>query len=486
LTSNIFDRIIFQYFKEKNKVFMKQQREHWGSRLGFIMAAAGSAIGLGSLWRFPYLVGQNGGGLFVLLYLAFTFIIALPVFTAELIIGRNTQRSAVGAFGALSNQSNKWKLLGWLNVLTTFFILSYYSVVAGWCVNYALMSLNQFTANRTPEEIGQVFNTLYISSDINIFWHMIFVLLNVGVVYAGIRKGIEYWSRILTPALLVILVALFVYATTLEGFGDAFRFLFYPDMSKLTASSFLSALGMAFFTLSVGLGVILTYGSYMKESEDIPKTGLIVSSMTVMVSLMAALMIFPIIFSFGFGPEQGTGLIFKTLPVLFAKLPGTLVISTIFFLLLVFTALTSSISLFEVLIANLIEMFSWSRAKAVIFSAVGIFLFGIPSALSGSGAIFSNWKALYGKDFFDTLDYVTGSWMLPVAAMLSTLFIGWVMDKKITHEEFFKGTTLKKLFRPWLFLVRWVAPLAIVLIILQESGIIDINMIVNYCHYGCK
>jgi NSS family neurotransmitter:Na+ symporter len=465
---------------------MKQQREHWGSRIGFIMAAAGSAIGLGSLWRFPYLAGANGGGVFVLLYLFFTFVIALPIFIAELVIGRHAQKSAVTAFGDLSNHSTGWKMLGWLNVLTTFLILSYYSVVSGWCVNYGLMSLNHFTAGRTPEEISKVFDTLYVSSDINVFWQFIFILLNVGVVYAGIRKGIEYWSRILTPTLLVILVAMFIYSTTLDGFGQAFRFIFYPDFAKFSPSSFLAALGMAFFTLSVGLGIILTYGSYMKSSEDIPKTGFIVSSMTVMVSLMSALMIFPIIFTFGFEPEQGAGLVFKTLPVLFAKLPGTLVISTIFFLLLVFTALTSSISLFEVLISNLVETFSWSRSKAVILSSVGVFVFGIPSALSGSGTLFSNWKALYGKDFFDTLDYVTGSWMLPIAALLTTIFIGWFMDRRIAQQEFLKGTTLGKLLKTWFFLVRWLSPVAIVVIILQESGMIDINLIVNYCRFGCK
>jgi NSS family neurotransmitter:Na+ symporter len=449
------------------------------------MAAAGSAIGLGSLWRFPYLAGQNGGGVFVLLYLFFTAIIALPVFTSELVMGRFTQRSSVASFGELSNQSPNWKLVGWIPVLTTFLILSYYSVVSGWCVNYALMSLNQFTLNRTPEQIGQVFNILYTSSDINLFWHFIFIVLNIGVVYAGVRKGIEHWSRILTPALLVILVGMFIYSTTLDGFGQAFKFIFYPNFANVSATSFLAALGMAFFTLSVGLGIIITYGSYMKHTEDIPKTGCIVGSMTVMVSLMSALMIFPIIFTFGFEPAQGAGLVFKTLPILFAKLPGTLVISTVFFLLLVFTALTSSISLFEVMIANLIEMFGWSRSKAVVISSGAVFVFGIPSALSGSGALFPNWKALYGKDFFETLDYVTGNWMIPVAALLTTIFIGWFMDKQKANDEYTKGTTLVRLRKPWFFLVRWVAPVAIIVILLQESGVIDINLVIKYCHYGC-
>lgn len=465
---------------------MKQAREHWGSRLGLIMAAAGSAIGLGSLWKFPYLTGKNGGGIFVLLYLAFTFFISLPVFLGELVMGRNSQKSAISAFGDLSNQSTHWKAVGWLSVITTFLILSFYCVVSGWCVNYALMSLNHFTANRTPEEIRSVFDTLYVSADISLFWHFVFILFNVGVVYGGIRKGIEYWSRILTPALLVLLVAMFIYSITLPGFGDAFRFIFRPDLSKLTPSGILDALGMSFFTLSVGLGIIITYGSYMKTSDDIPRTGFIVSSMTVLVSLIAALTLFPIIFSFGFEPEQGAGLVFKTLPVLFAQLPGTLVLSTLFFVLLVFTALTSSISLFEVLIANLIELLNWPRVKAVVIASAAVFILGIPSALSGSGALFGNWKAMYNKDFFDTLDYITTGWMLPIAALFTSVFIGWFMDKRLSNEEFLKGTKLRRLLRVWFFCIKWISPIAIIIIILQEGGIIDINSIVNYCHYGCE
>lgn len=465
---------------------MKQQREHWGSRIGFIMAAAGSAIGLGSLWRFPYLTGENGGGAFVLLYVVFTFFIALPVFIAELIIGRSTQKSAVSAFGELSNQSMHWKMLGWLNVLTTFLILSYYSVVSGWCVNYVLMSINHFTAGKTPEQIHGIFDTLYVSGDINIFWLFIFLLMNVGVVYGGIRKGIEYWSRKLMPALLFLLIALFIMSTTLSGFKEAFQFLFYPDFGKLKASGILNALGMSFFTASVGLGIILTYGSYMKQTEDIPKTGLIVSGMTTLVSLFGSLMIFPIIFTFGMPPEGGPGLVFKTLPVLFNQMPGTLVVSTVFFLLLVFTALTSTISLMEVVVANLMELLSWSRAKSVLLASSAIFIFAIPSALSGSGALFPTWKNLYGKDFFGSLDYVTGSWMLPLAALFTTLFIGWFMDKRISADEFVRGTTLGKLLRVWFFLVRWLAPVAILLVMLQESGIVDINMIIDYCQFGCE
>lgn len=454
---------------------MKQQREHWGSRIGFIMATAGSAIGLGSLWRFPYVAGQNGGGAFVLLYLFFTLVIAIPVFIAELIIGRASQKGAIGAYTDLSHGSTHWKLLGWLNLFTSFIILSFYSVVSGWGVNYALMSLSNFTAGRTPEQIKAVFSTLYVSGDINTFWLFVFILMTIGVVFGGIRKGIEYWSKILTPALLVILVGLFIYSTTLPGFKEAAKFILYPDFSKLNANSVLTALGMSLFTLSVGLGIILTYGSYMKTSSDIPKTGLIIGGVSVSVSLLSALMIFPIVFTFGFEPEAGPGLVFQTLPVLFAQLPGTLVLSTVFFVLFIFATLTSTISILEVLVSNLIEVFEWTRRKAVILSGLICFLFGVPSALAGSGSLFKNWKSMYNKDFFETVNDLTADWLMPLSAFFTVLFVSFVMKKAFSQEEYSKGTTIHKTMHIWFFLVRYIAPAAILIIILQQSGVIKFS-----------
>ncbi|MBF5058971.1 sodium-dependent transporter [Candidatus Neptunochlamydia vexilliferae] len=455
------------------------QREHWASHFGFIMAAAGSAIGLGSLWRFPYVAGDNGGGAFVLLYVIFTFCLGVPIFIGELAIGRKGQHSPIFAYEALSKKGSNWRLLGYLNLLTSFVILSFYCVVAGWCLNYALMSLNQFTVGKTPEEIRAVFDAVYASPGLNLFWLLIFILLNVGVVYTGIRKGIEHWSKILTPALLVILIALFIYGTTLPGFGDAVKFIFYPDFSKLTPSVILNSLGMAFFTLSVGMGIIVTYGSYLTPTENLPKTASIVALMTLLVSLIAALMIFPIVFTFNFPPEGGPGLIFQTMPVLFSKLPGSLVISTVFFLLFVFTALTSSISLLEVLVANLMELFSWKRHRAVIISSSAVFLFGIPSALAGSSALFPNWETVYGKNFFDTMNYISASWMTPVAALLTTFFIGFVMKKKETREEFLQGGALRTLFGPWLFIIRYIAPIVVILIILEQGGVVHLGKLLT-------
>ena len=465
-------------FIDKNRtlfLLMTQQREHWGTKLGFIMATAGSAIGLGSLWRFPYIIGQNGGGAFVILYFLFTFLIGIPVFIAELVMGRSAQQGVVSSYSILSKNSSNWRMAGWLNVATNFIILSFYSVVAGWGVNYIFMSLNQFTAGKTPEEIKNIFHIVFTSSETNVFWHGLFMLMTAGVVFGGIRKGIEHWSRILTPALLVMLVALFGFATTLPGFSKALHFTLYPSFDKLSSNGVLDALGMSFWTLSIGLGIILTYGSYMKPSQDIPKTGFIIAAISALVSLFAALMIFPIVFTFNLEPQAGPGLIFQTLPILFMQLPATLILSTIFFALFVFAALTSSISILEVLVSTLMEMLEWTRKKAVIVCATAAFIFGIPSALSGSGALFPEWEAMYGKNFFDTVSYITGSWMMPISGLLFAIFVGWFMDRRIAGDEYLKGSTLGKGLKIWFFLIRWIAPIGIFIIILQEGKLIDIN-----------
>lgn len=454
---------------------MQKQREHWSSHLGFILAAAGSAIGLGTLWKFPYVTGQNGGGLFVLIYIFCTFFIGIPIFIAELILGRRAQRGAVGIFATLSNNSTVWKGVGWMGVASSFLIMSFYSVLAGWGLNYVFMSLNQFYQNHTAQEISGVFEILSSSGDITIFWHFAFTALTLAVVLPGIRHGIEYWSKFMTLGLLVILVGLAFYSTTLEGFDDAVRFIFYPDFAKFKPSGALEALGLSFFTLSLGQGIMLTYGSYMRHSEDIPKTACIIGFMIIIISLLTALMIFPIIFTFGFAPEGGPGLVFKTLPVLFAKLPGALFISTTFFVLFTFTALTSAIALVEVVVANFMDLYGWSRRKSALIAGGACFLFGIPSALASTNTLFGNWQLIYGKNFFETVDSLVSIWLLPVGGLLIAIFVGWFLDKEISREEFSSGTTYKWLWRPWLFFMRWVAPIAIVCIILQQSGIINID-----------
>ena len=454
---------------------MQKQREHWGSHLGFILAAAGSAIGLGTLWKFPYVTGENGGGLFVFIYILCTFFIGIPVFIAELVLGRKAQRGAVGVFAVLANNSAGWKLVGWIGVASSFLIMSFYSVLAGWGLNYAFMSLSQFYKNMNDQQISGVFDILSHSADITLFWHFMFTAITAGVVYQGIRQGIEYCAKFMTIGLLIILIGMCLYATTLEGFAQGVRFIFYPELARFKPSSAIEALGLSFFTLSLGQGIMLTYGSYMRRGDDIPKTGIIIGIMIVIISILACLMIFPIIFSFGFAPEAGPGLVFKTLPVLFAKLPGALFISTAFFILFVFTALTSAVALIEVVAANFVDLLGWSRHKAVLVVAISCFVFGIPSALSETDLLFANWPKIYGKTFFKTIDDIVSLWLLPIGGLMIAIFTGWILDKDIIRSEFNSGTTLHWMWRPWIFFTKWIAPVAIIFIILQQSGLIDVD-----------
>lgn len=458
---------------------MENAREHWSSRLGFILAAIGSAVGLGTLWQLPYVIAENGGGVFVLVYLLCTLLIGIPIFMAELILGRKAQRGAVGIFVSFGKHAPAWKMVGWLGVASSFLIMSYYSVAAGYGLNYILMSLNEFYKGRSPQEIKDVYNLLVSSGDISLFWHFIFTALTVAVVYPGVRQGIEYWTRFMTIGLFFLLTGLCLYSATLSGFSEAVYYVFYPDVSRFKPSGALEALGLSFFTLSLGQGIMLTYGSYMRRTEDIPQTALIVGSAVIVVSVMAALMIFPVIFTFGLEPQGGPGLVFKTLPVLFGQLPGALLISTLFFVLLVFTALTSSVALVEVVAANLIDLMGWSRKKSVLLVGLSCFICGIPSALSGSGSLFANWEPIYGKTFFETVKSLVSVWLLPMGGLGVALFTGWVVDAAITREEFEAGTQLNWLWRPWRFFIRWIAPLAIVAIFLQMSGILNIDALLK-------
>lgn len=450
-------------------------REHWTSRLGFVLAALGSAIGLGTLWKFPYVTGDNGGGVFLFIYLIFTLFLGIPLFIGELILGRRSQRGAVGVFAHLSGESSPWRTVGWLGVASSFLILSYYCVVAGWGLNYLMLSLNQVYELKTSAEISDIFDILYQSGDITLFWAFIFLLMTFGVIYQGVRKGIELWSRILTIALLVLLIALCAYAFTLDGLGKAIHFLFHPDMQTIQPSGIIEALGLSLFTLSLAQGIILTYGSYLKSSEDLPKTALIIGLMVVFVSLLTVLTIFPVIFTFDIPPQGGAGLIFKTLPLLFDSLPGSMVISTLFFTLFVFTALTSAMALLEVVVANLIDLYQWSRKKAVLYSTLAAFIVGIPSALAGSQELFKEWLPMYGENFFSTVDNLVSIWLLPLGGFFTALYLGWRLKKELVREEFLKGTTLGSLFNIWFFLIRWAAPVAVILIFLQKGGFINLD-----------
>ena len=419
----------------------KPVREHWSSKLGFILAAVGSAIGLGVLWKFPYVVGQNGGGLFLLAYFICILLIGIPVLIAELTIGRESQRAAVGAFQVLGKkEGSSWRIAGWFGVLSSFLIMSFYSVIAGWGMSYILMSLSGFTKNLSAAEVSNVYETLASSGGISVFWHFIFTAVTMGIVLSGVRKGIEKWAKVMTRALFVILAGLFCYCVGLSGFGQACRFIFEPNVANFHFSTLLEALGLAFFTLSLGQGIMISYGSYMKKDANIPQMAGIVSMAVIAVSILAALTIFPVVFSFGFTPQEGPGLIFKTLPFLFGKLPASLIVSTVFFFLFVFTALTSSIPFIEVVATNLMELLGWRRKKSVLLVALGTFLFGIPCALAGAQKIFPNWEAIYRYNFLDTIDHLVSDWIIPVGGFLTAIFVGWIADQSIVSRAFKPGS----------------------------------------------
>jgi NSS family neurotransmitter:Na+ symporter len=439
-------------------------RGQWSTRVGFVLAATGSAVGLGNIWKFPYLVGENGGGLFVLIYLSCIALIGIPVMIAEIVVGRRAQRAPIRAFIRIRGENTAWRIVGWMSVVSGFVILSYYSVVAGWTMNYALMSINRFFVGKTPDQIRQAFGTLHASGDINLFWHFMFMLTTVGIVYGGVRKGIEAWSRVLMPALFAVLVLLAVDAAFQPGFASASAFLFAPDPGKLRPAGVLEALGQSFFTLSLGMGAMLTYGSYLPKKTDITAASALVCVLDTVVALIACFVVFPIIFSVGMAPEAGPGLVFKSMPIALSQMRGGMPLTILFFGLLVFAALTSAISLLEVVVASVIDQLGWTRRRASLIMGSAIFLFGVPSALAGSKKVFSSWPALFGKDFFDTMDYLGTNWLLPLGGLFIALFVGWVMPESARASEFSAGSRFGWLYPTWKWVLRLVVPTAILVL----------------------
>jgi len=380
-------------------------------------------------------------------------------------MGRKSRRGPVDAFRSLL-PGQDWSFAGWIHVGTAFLTLSFYCVVAGWGVHYLFMALTHAFDGRSHQEISSLFHVLYRSSDLNIFWQSIFCLMTCSVVYAGVLEGVERWSRVFTPGLFVFLLILVVYGFHLEGFWPAVNYLFVPNWGQVTSGSVMEALGMSFFTLSVGIGIIITYGSYLGKRESAVRVSGLVAFMTILVSTMAALAIFPATFTFGVPPSSGPGLVFCTLTPLFSQMWGGGILSVIFFSLLVFTALTSSISLLEEIVATLIERYSWSRSYSVALAGLGSFILGIPSACAGSGGIFPEWQQVYGVDFFETVSMLVSDWLFPLGALCIAIFVGWMAPSHLWGDQFEDA----RLFAVWRWLVRWVCPIAIGVVFLQGTG----------------
>jgi len=451
------------------------QREKWGSKIGFILAAAGSAIGLGNIWKFPYIAGANGGAAFVFIYLISILLIGVPVLFAEILIGRTTNRNPVGAFNKLSNGSKFWTSIGGLGVLAGFLILSYYAVVAGWAVGYMVEAAKGvFYDFPTPEAAGHHFNDLIG----NVYWIVgyfaVFMLMTMGFVLFGVQKGIEKGSKIMMPILFVLLIVLVIRGMTLDGASEGMMFLWNPDWSKVTPQTVLMALGQAFFTLSLGMGAMLTYGSYMSKKDSIPVSGLEIVTLDTAIALLAGIAIFTAVFATGQSPNAGPGLIFHTLPVVFTKMPGGYLFSIAFFLLLTIAAVTSAISLLEVITAYFVDEKGWERKKVVLIFGGITFLLGLPSALSYN--VMSDFH-IFGLNFFDFIDYISANILLPIGGLFISIFVAyfWGFDKAIANlregaEKLFDNNPWVEIY--WKIFLKYFAPILILIVFLNSIGII--------------
>ncbi len=455
---------------------MAQQRGQWSGRLGFILAAAGSAVGLGNLWKFPYIAYENHGGAFVIVYIGAVALVGLPIMLAEIVLGRRSQQSPVGAFKLLGENrpgGSLWTGTGVLGVITGFVILSYYCVIAGWTLRYILMAVGGQLGDLAGATGGleDFFGAFLASGPQQTLWYTLFMGMTVGVVFFGVQRGIERVAKVLVPILFAILIALAVYATTTDGFGRAMTFLFRPNFHELSRGAILEALGHSFFTLSLGMGAMLTYGSYMRKQDSIPRAALTISLLDTAIALLACVIMFSIIFSFDLEVRKSSTILFTTLPLVFFKLPGGSLISAFFYLLVAVAALTSTISLLEVVASFAIDQLKWTRRQAVLTMGGTIYVFGVLSAWSFDGSPTLSEINLIGREstagVFGTLDYLASNWFLPVGGFLIALFTGWVLLGKDTRQELEQGHGPFGLFAGWRVLVRFVAPLVVGAIIVS-------------------
>jgi NSS family neurotransmitter:Na+ symporter len=419
------------------------------------MAAAGSAIGLGNIWRFPYITGKFGGAAFVLIYLAVVLIIGMSVMLAEFVIGRNAQSDAVGSFRKLGGGA--WPLVGWMGFFCGFVILSYYAVIAGWTVAYMFKSLGGLMSEAAAGKAGDVFGAFVSDPVQSIAYHVVVMAITTGIIYKGISGGIEKCCKILMPALFVILLVLIVRSVTLPGAGAGLEFYLKPDFSKLTSEAILAAVGQGFFSLSLGMGCMITYGSYLSKKEYLPSIARTVVLLDTSVAILAGFVIFPAVFAFGIEPGAGPGLTFVTLPAVFAKMPMGAIFSFAFFLLLFIAALTSAISLLEVVVTYCIDQLRWNRAKAAIIMGTAIALLGIPSALSVGGHI----PQVAGKDFLDAADFITNNVIMPLGGIFISVFVGWIWADGAKAEITDNGKLAFPFYTVWLWICRVVAPVSI-------------------------
>ena len=459
-------------------------REHWGSKFGFVLAASGSAIGLGNIWKFPYIAGENGGAAFIFVYLICIAIVGLPVVIAEILMGRTTQRNPVGAFRALSG-SKFWTAIGGLGVLAGFIILSFYTVIAGWSLGYMIEALQgTFSTLGTAEQASNHFNSLVGDPTWMIGFYSIFFVFTMAVVILGVKEGIEKGSKIMMPILFIILIILMIKGISLKGSEAGLTFLLKPDWSKITGQSVLIALGHAFFTLSLGMGALMTYGSYLNKKTNIPNAAVQIVFLDTLIALMAGVAIFTAVFATGQDPAGGPGLIFNTLTVVFGSMTGGYYFGLLFFVLLTVAALTSAMSLLEVVVAYFVDERSWGRSQAVMLFGSLVFLFGLPSALSFNLLADFTYN---GKTFFDIVDFIASNVLLPFGGLLIAIFVGWIwgFDKALIELKHGAENVFKN--RKWLVttfkvFLKFISPVMIFIVFLHSVGLLEsaIDQVKNY------
>lgn len=444
-----------------------EKRAGFTSSFGAVAAAAGSAIGLGNIWRFPYTVGQNGGGAFLLIYIIFVFMLGVPLIMSEFIMGRRSGHNVLGAFRTLAPQRKGWLSVGWLAILSSFMIYSFYSVVAGWTFNYIVLAGAGKFEGQSSEAIAKIFENFTTHAWHPIFFLGLFIFFTAAVVVKGVQKGIEKTCKVLMPVLLLLMLLLCVRSVTLDGAGKGLEFLFKPDFSALTAGSVLSALGQALFSLSLGMGCLVTYGSYIRKEDNLLKTSVSIAAADTLIAVLAGVAIFPAVFAFGMSPASGPSLVYEVLPNVFNAMPLGIVFATLFFVLLTIAALTSTISLLEILVAWAVEELHMKRIVATIFCSVIVFAIGVLCSLSfGPLSDFT----IGGQTIFGLFDKLTATYFMPIGALALTIFVGWQLTKEDSYDELSNGGMLQcSYYKVWRFMVRYLAPLALAIILIAGS-----------------
>ena len=442
------------------------KRDSFGSRFGALVALAGSAVGLGNLWRFPYLVGENGGAAFIVIYILMSFLICLPIFICEFVVGRRSQENAYSSFRDLSGGS-AWRYVGVMTVISPLIVTSYYSVVGGWSVEYLFKSLTfAFTSNGSQTQINTMFTDFVSSSWLPLICHTVFLFVTAVIVAAGVKGGIEKFSKIMMPLLFVMVLGIAIYSVTLPNASKGLDYLFKPDFSKIDAKSCAAALGQAFFSLSIGFGTIMTYASYVSKKENILFQSLATASSDLIFAMIAGVAIMPAVFAFGLNPQSGPGLVFETLPFVFSQMPAGGAVAILFFAALLVAAITSSISMFEVGVAYLVEERRMSRMTACSIVFVGCWLLGTLCSLS-FGPLSD--VHIFGRTIFDFFDNLSSNVLMTLGSLLTVLFVGWRLKKADIYDEFTNGGTLRtnvKIFGVLWFIIRYIAPLAVLFIFL--------------------